>query len=243
MIFRPLQPHVTNRLTQINASGISSGCPFCMARERKELAPSDRIVLLAGSRAGHIFEISSNMDVATGRFLAHDLSTQEVDSRMVNSHSEMYLKFPLPDIPTWALPLGVEDNCIVDDVLMRIASDASNFGSKEFDLQRLQHLISFVWRHRLPVTPLELVSFLEAHGHHNSLLNETEKLIRFGIELLTWSHARRPIKRRRTAPFANFRYAKDYRSTEMQNISSALYGPSVNYSDLLTNTANTVQKQ
>ncbi|MDP1701183.1 MAG: hypothetical protein Q8L53_09560, partial [Aestuariivirga sp.] len=162
-----------------------------------------------------------------------DLTTPVNGFWTIHSYSDMYLKFPLPVIPGWALPLGVEDNCIIDYVLMRIVSSSTNFGTEGFDLQKLQHLICFVWQHRLPVTPIELVRFLEAHGCHKSLSNETERLIKFGLDLLLWSHSRPPIKRRRISPFSQFRYAENYRSDEMRHISDWLYGPSINYLDLL----------
>ncbi|MDP1700537.1 MAG: hypothetical protein Q8L53_06205, partial [Aestuariivirga sp.] len=75
MIFRPLQSQVINQIEQANAQGISSGCPFCMARERKELVPGDQIVLLAGSRAGHTFKIVPQEDIVFADYYAEDLTT------------------------------------------------------------------------------------------------------------------------------------------------------------------------
>lgn len=214
----------------MSQTGAANGCPFCKARIEKELSVGGEIVLLAGTGVGRRYHVVEPLKVS-GDWQCQPVGGEPGLFFNVSLYSDLFLKLPTPDVPKWALSLCVEDNCLIDDVLMRIASRVQEFGTLEFDLKHLSHLIAFCWIHRIPVIPSELSEFLVAHGHPHELGQITKETIERGIYLLTFANGKNPIKRRKMKPFEIFKYLPSTESEEKREIYQWLYGPPLRYTD------------
>lgn len=231
MIFQLYHASLNAKLRSVSESGAENGCPFCRARLEKHLTTNDVIVQLAGPNAGKKYEVVEKSSLG-GEWHCREQIENPDGLYALTPNCQLYLKLPLPAIPNWMLSLCVEDCCLVDDVLMRIVSFQSKFGTMSFDLKHLSHLISFCWLHRIPIQPEELCNLLEAHGHPVKMRIDTLNTIMRGTYLLTFANGKSAIKRRKMKPFKFFRYEPNIDSPAHKNLRNWLYGPPVKYSDL-----------
>jgi hypothetical protein len=200
----------------------------------KSLKVGAVIVLLSHCDAGKRFSVVERGTQPIDCWLCQEVDGANNMFRRVSEYTELFLKFPLPAVPKWALPLSVQDNHMICDVIMRLVTHTDGFGSENFDLQGLHRIIAFCWHHRIPIDATEMTGFLEAHGHPSVLREKTAEALEFGAKLLMFSSGKAPVKRRRMKPFEVFRYSENHRSPETRQLFLGLYGPPVKYNDLLS---------
>jgi hypothetical protein len=212
MIFQPYHAAISLGLNEISERGARNGCPFCLARLKKELASGDEIVLLHGySSAGKFLKIDSWSSKGNG-WLCIDLeNVGDLGYFHLSPYSNLFLKTPLPQKPTWSLSLSVEDNLMIDDVLMRICASSQDISSPSFETINLERLAAFCWVHRIPFDTKELLEFLVAHGLPSKHKQEAAYCLDVARATLINTNGKRPIKRRKMLPFSQYRYWPKYK--------------------------------
>jgi hypothetical protein len=229
MIFQLCHAYYSKGTYEVSLIGAKNGCPFCKARTEKSVLLGSEIVLLAGLGVGRSFTIVEKSSYGDD-WLCREIIEKPDGLFNISPLSDLYINLPVPAIPIWALSLSVEDNCMIDDVLMRVVAHRPHFGTEKFDLKHLSHLIAFCWLHRLPVDSSELCDLLEAHGHPNSMRTETVATIDRGLNVLLYANGKAPIARRKMKPFEVFKYFPNTRSAEIKGLQNWVYGRPVKYS-------------
>jgi hypothetical protein len=212
LIFREYHPAINLNLTEITERGIASGCPFCFARKNKSINVGDEVVLLTGYSSGKHYRVTDSKEKLTGNLLWEEMCEKPNGFLSISPYQHLWLKVPLPPIPSWALSLSVEDNCLIDDVLMRVASLSPELLTSDLDIKKIERIAAFFWAHRIPFDTAEMTKFLEAHGLLSTLHQNMSLVLDVARQTLQGAVGKAPIKRRKMPAFSKFRYLPNYKA-------------------------------
>ncbi len=186
-------------------AGIDSGCPFCLARTAPLPNVGARIQILTDYRAGlmgAVVETRPSLPLGKGELLVqfdhdppgiHCIVSLERDLVAVNS-----------EVPTpiWAPPISLREAAELDDVIVKFCRSSFSLKSWKPHVPTFYEVIRRVWHNRLPLEGTDMWSILEAHGVPQKYKKRLTELYQDGRDLLVYAIGRKPIKKKRIAPFS-----------------------------------------
>lgn len=185
--------------------GFIAGCPFCTAKRKGVPEVGSRFRVLTGSlagRTGTVLKIPEKYSLDPFEIFCHlDENEPNIQTRIVINHWLIQL-LPEPPIPDWAPPLSIQDAASLDSAVVNFCQKSFSSNKSEPNIPAFYELINVIWRNRLPLQPSELLSVLRAHGLPGQFDQELLKIYEHGINLLVYANGKKPIKRKRVAPFS-----------------------------------------
>ena len=187
-------------------AGIDSGCPFCLARTALLPEVGARIQILTGYRAGlmgRVVKTPSSLPLRNREpFLVqfdHDppgiQQTVSLEGDLIGFNSEVLT-------PIWAPPISLREAAELDDVIVKFCERGFSAKSWKQHLPTFYKVIRHVWHNRLPLEGTDIWSILEAHGAPQKYKKRLTDLYQDGRDLLVYAIGRKPIKKKRIAPFS-----------------------------------------
>jgi hypothetical protein len=156
---------------------------------------------LAG-RTGMVSRVNPGSPFRVGALLVILDNDPEGIETVIDHPRDLFMKLPLPPIPNWAPPLILQEAGELDDAVIEFCRRCTTKGRWVWDHQAFYDLVAFVWRKRLPLTPEEVWTVLEAHGVPKKAKGRCQRLLREGIGLLTRANGRKAINAKRSKPLS-----------------------------------------
>jgi len=185
--------------------GFLAGCPFCTAKRIGVPEVGARFRVLTGlyaGRTGTVKKIPEKYSLDPFEIFCHlDGNKSNIQTRIVINHWLIQV-LPESHIPEWAPPLSIQDAAPLDVAVVNFCQQSFSFHKSEPDISSFYELIRIIWRNRLPLQPNELLSILKAHGLPIQFEHELLKIYEIGINLLIHVNGKKPIKKKRVAPFS-----------------------------------------
>jgi len=186
-------------------AGIHSGCPFCLARTAPFPEVGVRIQILTGYRAGlmgAVVKPPPGLPFRNGELFLVQFDHDPPGIHNTVSLEHDLISFP-SEVPTpiWAPPISLREAAELDDVIVKFCEKRFSTNSSKPQLPTFYELIRHVWRNRLPLEGTDIWPILEAHGAPRKYKKRLIELYQFGRDLLVYTIGRKPIKKKRVAPF------------------------------------------
>jgi hypothetical protein len=196
-------------LTGVLNCGVTSGCPYCLAKENPWPSKGTPLVFLNGMDSGWSGIVVEDPwgTCPSDRFLVKMEYEKRSDwlQTVMPSH-QLYIDSRQYAVPDWMPPLSIEDNALLHESLMATLPLLAPGQASDMKHNPLWRIVNICWRRRLPLDRNDIWPMMEAHGvelrHKSRLLD----FIEFGILVLTATHGRPAVKRRRMAPMSKGRY-------------------------------------
>jgi hypothetical protein len=186
--------------------GREAGCPFCAAQVEGRPSLGQRIMILNGYRAGMMGTVSSvDLDARfrPGAFLIKADRDNPHIEQIVNPDLDLFTTHPPEELLTkWIPPLTMGSAAALHDVVLRVCGRFAELGSDEWHRGAFYALIDHCWRERLPLSEQEVWAILDAHGMQKNLQKDARRSYVEGMELLVYTHGRKPIKKKRVEPLS-----------------------------------------
>jgi hypothetical protein len=194
-------------------AGKNASCPFCLARWRDLPKVGEKIHFLSDYHAGETgtvverhfkvvseprevcIELDSDLpDVLRALNFERNLISVNIDRYLIGNGTELI-------VPPWAPPISLREAADIDDVVITLCDRTNDDHDESPNIQLLYHLISHIWRRRLPLQAEEIWRALEAHGAPFHWKHDVMQRYQYGMEALVNVEGRKPFKNRRVAPF------------------------------------------
>lgn len=186
--------------------GQRAGCPFCAARLERRPSLGQRIIILNGFRAGMVGTVSCvdlDSGYRVGTFLIKEDEDQANSQQIVNPELDLFtLHSPVESVAKWLPPLSMCEAAALDEIVVSVSSRFAEFEYDKWHPDTFYKLIDYCWRKRLPLSDAEIWAILAAHGIPNEFEKDARRSYVEGLELLVYSHGRKPIKKKRTPPLS-----------------------------------------
>jgi hypothetical protein len=130
-----------------------------------------------------------------------DHDPPNVQCRVLLEH-ELIQVLPPPPTPDWAPPLCLTDAAELDSVVLYFCNRCYRNGKWKMECQAFYEVIRRVWTLRLPIEPHELWMVLRVHGIPERWKKQLLEIFTKGRDLLVHSVGKKPIKKKRVAPFS-----------------------------------------
>jgi hypothetical protein len=186
-------------------AGVDSGCLFCLARTAPLPEVGARIQILTDYRAGlmgRVVETPPSLPLRKGELLVqfdHEPSriqhTVSLERDLIGVNSEV-------PTPIWAPPISLREAAELDDVIVKFCERGFSAKIWKPHLPTFYEVIRRVWHNRLPLEGTDIWSILEAHGVPQKYKKRLTELYQDGRDLLVYAIGRKPIKKKRVAPFS-----------------------------------------
>jgi len=178
-------------------SGAAGRCPFCIGLLSVPFKIGDKIHtlsdILAGAYATVVQSSSANL-----------LRPGEVTVQLENQTTlrfcpgrEIAQRLPAADRPEWFPPFLLTDAAKLHEAILRFCGSIDWSSSATLDWPSFYAVIGSIWRHRLPVDPLELGTLLTQHGAPEASAARLIEIYSHGRELLIVNCGRRPVMKKR----------------------------------------------
>lgn len=186
--------------------GRRAGCPFCGARVEERPSLGQRIMILNGFRAGMmgtVFSVDLDSRFRPGTFLIKADGDEPNIEQIVNPDLDVFTRHPPREpLAKWIPPLTMRSAAALHDVVLSVCGRFAELGPDEWHRGAFYALINHCWRERLPLSEHEIWGILEAHGMPKNLENDARRSYVEGMELLVYTHGRKPIKKKRVGPLS-----------------------------------------
>lgn len=203
---------------KVVSTGFRNRCPFCTARLQSGLAEGEKIVLLKGYNANRIATCIKidKKDININTILFDD-APESGFFRISNCDS--YIKMPLPKLPSWILPLSVDDNNVVEGASVQLIKSVVDSDGKWRQGTSFR-LAEIVWRRRLPISADEVLGVLLAHGLPGPVAPVFQLEFETAIGALVEIIGKLPNARKRMPPFQ----AGMYMTPRQRNLYARIQG-------------------
>lgn len=212
-------PKVRKALEVTANVGISNGCPFCIGRQITHVSLGERIVILKGYNAGRVGTCINETGYHSGEFLIRFDDQEENYDTRITYNSDEFSIIPAPKLPSWLLPLSIDDNNCIETEIVNFLVDYIAIKSRNWRTALILPIAHRLWWRRLPVRPNEVWLLLEAHGAPTKIKNRFLVELEVALEALRYSNGRSPIKKKRMRPFE----VGVYMSTNRRTIHNAIH--------------------
>lgn len=120
---------------------------------------------------------------------------------------DLYVDTALFSVPAWMPPVSIDDNAALHESLLDILPHVV-VGAHEFSFKPdlLWRVVSVCWQRRLPLQRSDIWPLIQAHGVSVRHKSRVLDFFDFGVKLLTVTHGRPAIKRKRMVPMSKGRY-------------------------------------
>jgi hypothetical protein len=131
-------------------------------------------------------------------------------ARIVTPSNDLFLVEPIPPVPSWMLPLSIEDALSVHENMLQGIERADAVSKTDWLKELCYPIVAACWLRRLPLSAHEIWQVLAAHDiskvHEATFL----KLYDFGIRLIVRTQGRPAVKRKRMQPLSHGKYLTDH---------------------------------
>ena len=208
------------RIVAHTESGAAAGCPFCKGRMVTEVLPGQKIRMFSGFKARRLMTVTASVGWSEDEFLASYDDLHDSSDYRVNFRRDRFCYDEDFRAQEWMPKLSVDDIDAIEESFVEMLRTGDDGIGWAWNDNCLSEVIGTVWRRRLPIDGKVISDHLKAHGVRKTEQKSIERMFNFGMNILTSTNGREPIRIKAMKPLEKGRY----RTAKKADLEYELFG-------------------